>query len=181
MKWIGKLLPVFMASIVFLAPAGASAYWITPQYSAPVRTLATSPTAPKADNVDATTASVEKTLLQLANQERSRYGLAPLQADTTLANLARLKSRDMVAKHYFSHNSPTYGSPAQMLAKYGISYMQFAENIAQGSSATQIHQMWMASPGHRANILNPQLTKLGVGVAQDGMGYTATQLFITAR
>jgi uncharacterized YkwD family protein len=120
----------------------------------------------------------EQTLLTLLNKERTQRGLAPLQLDSTLASLARLKSQDMIAKQYFNHTSPTYGTPAQMLARFNVHYNQFGENIAQGSSAAQIHVMWMNSPGHRANILNPKFTHIGIGVAGNGT-LTATQIFIT--
>jgi len=126
----------------------------------------------------ATAAPAEQTLLELLNKERTSRGLAPVTMDAQLTSLARMKSQDMVAKKYFGHNSPTYGTPAQMLSRNGVTYKQYAENIAQGSDAHRIHAMWMASTGHRANMLNPGLTHVGIGLAGAAASYTGTQLFI---
>lgn len=188
MKWMNKLLPIAMACAMLLtAPATVAAayypyytnnYWYG-GYSQPATTYSTTGTRTATTQTTASgVASVEQSLLQMVNRERTQRGLAPLQADSTLTNLARLKSQDMVAKNYFSHTSPTYGTPAQMLSRYNVAYKLFAENIAQGSSSAQIHSMWMNSAGHRANILNPKLTHIGIGVVAKGSNYTATQIFI---
>jgi uncharacterized protein YkwD len=138
-------------------------------YTRPTSTTASTGTA---------SSPIEQTLLSLLNQERSKYGLLPLQNDATLTKVARMKSQDMVAKHYFSHTSPTYGSPAQMLTSNGVRYSQYGENIAQGGDAYRIHAMWMANPEHRANMLRTTFTTVGIGLAANGSGYNATQLFI---
>lgn len=180
MKWTNRFVAL-AATIVMMCPSVASAYY---WYAPTTAYKSTAPTAPKATTLATagaaqnSAAAVEQALLRLTNQERAKYGRAPLQADSTLASLARLKSGDMVAKRYFSHTSPTYGTPAQMLAKNGVTYKSYAENIAQGTDAARIHAQWMASSGHRANILNPQLNRIGIGVVAGGSGYTATQLFI---
>lgn len=175
-----KISAVFLAitTVMTLFPAQAAAYYYRrPSYSiAGTRTS----TATTAQSLNAGTADpVASTLLTLLNQERSKYGLPRLQLDTTLSDLARTKSQDMVANRYFSHVSPTLGSPAQMLARNGVRYTQFAENIAQGSDASRIHAMWMNSAGHRANILNPAFTHVGIGTATGSSGSTATQLFVS--
>lgn len=183
MKWTNRFVAL-AAAIVMMCPSVASAYyWYAPTTAyksfAPTATTAQKATTmAAATGTESATTAVEQALLRLANQERVKNGRAPLQADSALTTLARLKSSDMVAKNYFSHTSPTYGTPAQMLAKNGISYYSYAENIAQGANADQIHAMWMASDGHRANILNPQLTRIGIGVVAGRSGYTATQIFI---
>lgn len=186
MNWTNRLVAL-AAAMIILSPSAASAYyWYTPSryYTAPARTVAPAATSTAntlstaAAPTTAATSPVEQTLVQLTNQERMKAGLAPLQVDAQLTSLARLKSADMVAKNYFSHTSPTYGTPAQMLAKNGVTYLSFAENIAKGSTAAQIHTMWMNSAGHRANILNARLNRIGIGVAKSGTGYAATQLFI---
>lgn len=177
MKWMNRLVALAAAAII-MSPGVASAYtW----YGAPNRTAyapASQPRTAMTATADSTASAVEQALLRLTNQERAKYSLAPLKADSPLTSLARLKSSDMVAQGYFGHTSPTYGSPAQMLARYRVSYRYYAENIAQGADATRIHAMWMASPGHRANILDGRMTHIGIGLTPSGSGYSATQLFV---
>ena len=92
---------------------------------------------------------------------------------------ATIKSQDMAQNNYFSHTSPTYGSPFDLMKKYGISYRTAGENIAMGqTSPSQVMNGWMNSEGHRANILNSSFTKIGVGVVQNASGrYYWTQHF----
>lgn len=136
-------------------------------------------TSESAANTSTPTNSVESTLLSLLNKERTSRGLKPVTSDRSVAQVARAKSREMVSRNYFSHNSPTYGSPSQMLTRWGISYRTWAENIAKAGDAHRIHASWMASSGHRANILNPSFTHVGIGTAPTSSGgYAATQLFI---
>ncbi|HHW06429.1 MAG TPA: hypothetical protein GXX34_02665 [Clostridia bacterium] len=124
--------------------------------------------------------SFEMQVVELVNQERAKAGLKPLTYDAQLSQVARLKSQDMRDKKYFSHTSPTYGSPFDMMKKYGISYRTAGENIAAGQATpAQVVQAWMNSSGHRANILNSQYTHIGVGYAQGGSyGHYWTQMFI---
>ncbi|MDR6224115.1 CAP domain-containing protein [Desmospora profundinema] len=124
--------------------------------------------------------SIEMEVVNLVNQEREKRGLKPLKADTKLSQVARDKSQDMIDNNYFSHDSPRYGSPFDMMKAYGISYRTAAENIAAGqSTAKQVMDGWMNSDGHRANILNPNLDTIGVGYAKGGSyGHYWTQMFI---
>jgi uncharacterized YkwD family protein len=116
-------------------------------------------------------------VVDLTNQERQKNGLGPVSADTELQNAAQMKSEDMSQNNYFSHTSPTYGSPFQMLKDLGIEYKVAAENIAAGQrSPEEVVSSWMNSPGHRQNILNKDITHIGVGYAQSGSYWT--QLFI---
>jgi len=121
----------------------------------------------------------EAEVVRLVNAERARYGLKPLEVDFQLAKVARLKSEDMRDKGYFSHTSPTYGSPFQMMREFGITYRTAGENIAAGHrTPAQAMQGWMNSPGHRANILNANFTHIGVGYAEGGSyGHYWTQMF----
>jgi uncharacterized YkwD family protein/spore coat assembly protein SafA len=123
---------------------------------------------------------IEHDVLQLSNQERAKYGLSPLRPDWQTARVARHKSQDMRDKHYFSHTSPTYGSPFEMLKAYNISYRSAGENIAMGQQTPQeVVKAWMNSEGHRKNILNPNFTHIGVGYAKGGTGrFYWTQMFI---
>jgi len=119
----------------------------------------------------------EQQVVDLTNQERTKAGLAPLKADYELNRVAREKSRDMSINNYFSHNSPVYGSPFDMMRSYGINYRAAGENIAKGQRSPQeVVQAWMNSPGHRANILNGSFTHIGVGYVEKGNHWT--QMFI---
>lgn len=122
----------------------------------------------------------ENQVIQLTNAERTKRGLAPLKADWQLSRVARYKATDMRDKNYFSHTSPTYGSPFTMIKDFGISYTAAAENIAAGQTTPQaVVTAWMNSPGHRANILNSSYTKIGVGYAKGGSyGAYWSQMFI---
>jgi uncharacterized YkwD family protein/spore coat assembly protein SafA len=124
--------------------------------------------------------NIESQVISLTNQERAKHGLPALKADWELSRVARYKSVDMRDKRYFSHTSPTYGSPFTMMKNFGITYRTAAENIAQGQTTAQaVVQAWMNSPGHRANILNKSMTHIGVGYAKGGSGrHYWTQLFI---
>lgn len=119
-------------------------------------------------------------VLNLVNAERSKQGLKPLTLSVELTNIATLKSKDMAANNYFSHYSPTYGSPFEMLQKFGISYRSAGENIAAGQrSPEEVMQSWLNSSGHRTNILNSGYTELGVGYYKGGSyGVYWTQTFI---
>lgn len=123
---------------------------------------------------------IEHQVIQLVNQEREKNGLNPLRPNWQLSRVARHKSQDMRDKHYFSHTSPTYGGPFDMIKAYNISYSYAGENIAMGqTTAWQVMQGWMNSSGHRQNILNPNFTEIGVGYAEGGTGkYYWTQMFI---
>lgn len=119
----------------------------------------------------------EKKVIELTNAERRKNGLSDLKADSALSNVAREKSKDMKAKNYFSHTSPTYGSPFDMMRDFGISYNTAGENIAMGQrSPEEVVQAWMNSEGHRKNILNGNFTQIGVGYVEDGNYWT--QMFI---
>ncbi|MDP2892645.1 MAG: CAP domain-containing protein, partial [Bacillota bacterium] len=97
-----------------------------------------------------------------------------------LARVARYKSQDMVNKHYFSHYSPTYGSPFMMMEDFGLRFSAAAENIAMGQrTPAEVMAAWMSSAGHRANILSSAFTQIGVGAAKKADGTLIwTQMFI---
>lgn len=125
---------------------------------------------------------MEKKMVQLVNQEREKAGLKPLQVDSTLTSLAEKKSIDMAVKGYLSHKSPTYGFPEDMVANAGVTYRICGENLAGSQTVEKAHEALMKSPGHRANILRPEFTHIGVGiVASDRYGLLVTELFIQAK
>ncbi|MEW9077749.1 CAP domain-containing protein [Terrisporobacter glycolicus] len=124
--------------------------------------------------------SFQKEVTRLVNVERSKRGLSQLSFNSQLSNVATLKSQDMINKNYFSHTSPTYGSPFDMMKQFNISYRAAGENIAMGQrTPAEVVNAWMNSQGHRENILNPNFTDIGVGVAKSSNGTLYwTQMFI---
>ncbi|NCC67911.1 MAG: secretion protein, partial [Clostridia bacterium] len=117
--------------------------------------------------------SFEQQVVALVNEQRAANGLAPLTLSQPLSDAARAKSQDMHDNNYFSHTSPTFGSPFEMLSAFGISYRTAGENIAMGYSTPEaVMNGWMNSAGHRANILNANYTQIGVGYVADGNYWT---------
>lgn len=126
---------------------------------------------------DSSVLSYEEEVVRLVNVERAKYGLSALKINWELSRVARYKSQDMHDNNYFSHTSPTYGSPFDMMKSFGISYRTAGENIAKGYTNPQaVVTGWMNSSGHRANILNSSFTQIGVGYVASGNYWT--QMFI---
>lgn len=120
----------------------------------------------------------EGEVIRLVNVERAKQGLKDLTYDWQLSRVARYKSKDMSDNNYFSHTSPTYGSPFEMMKSFGISYRSAGENIAKGQATPKaVVDAWMNSSGHRANILNKSFTHIGVGYVEKGKYWT--QMFIS--
>jgi uncharacterized YkwD family protein len=120
----------------------------------------------------------EQKVVELTNQERAKQGLPALEVDAELSKVAKEKSRDMQANNYFSHDSPTYGSPFDMMKQFGVEYSAAGENIAMGQpTPEEVVQAWMNSDGHRKNILSSNYTHIGVGYVEDGHYWT--QQFIS--
>lgn len=132
------------------------------------------------DSTTGNFSAYQKEVVDLVNVERSKAGLNPLTLDADVSNVATKKSQDMIDNNYFAHNSPTYGSPFDMLKKFGISYKTAGENIAMGQKTPkEVVNAWMNSEGHRKNILNPNYSKIGVGIAQKSGGSIYwTQIFV---
>lgn len=106
----------------------------------------------------------ELKVFRLVNEERTSRGIAALTLNSTLTDLAILKARDMRDNIYFDHTSPTYGTPGEMLDRFGVNNRAYGENIAAGQATPEdVMRVWMNSPGHRANILDPRFTDIGVG------------------
>lgn len=130
--------------------------------------------------------SVEDKVLELSNVERSKAGLAPLTMDNTMRKAARYKAEEMLQYGYFDHNSPHTGSPFDLLKAFNVKYNAAGENIQYSMgrdkasvTAEYIVNNWMNSPGHKANILNGNYKRMGVGVAFSPNGNRAyeSQLF----
>lgn len=122
----------------------------------------------------------ESEVVRLVNIERSKNGLPALKENWEVSRIARYKSQDMINKSYFSHTSPTYGSPFAMMESFGVKFSAAGENIAMGQRTPQeVVTAWMNSPGHRSNILSPNFSQIGVGLAKDKNGICYwTQMFI---
>jgi uncharacterized YkwD family protein len=139
-----------------------------PEQQQPVK--APQPTTPQATS---TLSAYEQKVVDLTNQERAKNGLPALKVDLTLSKMAHEKSRDMSANSYFSHTSPTYGSPFDMMKKYGITYRSAGENIAMGQrTPEEVVKGWMNSEGHRKNILSRNFNYIGVGYVSQGNYWT---------
>ena len=127
--------------------------------------------------IDSNVLDYEKEVVRLVNEIRDQNGLNALVEDWELSRVARIKSQDMRDNNYFSHTSPVYGTPFQMIKNFGISYRSAAENIAKGQTTPKAAvNAWMNSPGHRANILNATYKKIGMGYVSSGNYWT--QMFI---
>lgn len=121
----------------------------------------------------------EQEVFNLINSRRTSNGLSVLKNDNELQRVARIKAQDMVDNNYFSHQSPTYGSPFDMMKSFKISYKSAGENIAANSSNNGAVDAWMNSSGHRANILNGGFNYTGVGVVSSPKyGKMYVQMFI---
>lgn len=156
-------------------------YWVLvlrnqPQ---PAKIPAPAPTPAPAPVAADKAAQFAQRVVELCNVERQKAGLAPLILDAPLTKGATAKSQDMIDNNYFSHTSPTYGSPFDMMKAFGIKYMAAGENIAAGYDTPEaVVTGWMNSEGHRANILSAKFSKIGVGYAAGGsMKYYWTQWF----
>lgn len=124
--------------------------------------------------------ALESEVIRLVNIERQKAGLPPLSANWELCRVSRYKSQDMISKQYFSHTSPTFGSPFQMIENFGIKFSSAGENIAYGQKTpAEVMTSWMNSSGHRSNILSSSYTQIGVGLAKNSNGVCYwTQQFI---
>ena len=123
--------------------------------------------------------SDEKEVFDLINKQRTNNGLSALKMDSEALQVARVKAQDMVDNNYFSHNSPIYGSPFEMLNSFKVTYKTAGENIAGNSSNSAAVTAWMNSSGHKANILGDSFNYTGIGVVKSSKyGLILTQMFI---
>ncbi|MDD4835438.1 MAG: CAP domain-containing protein, partial [Lutispora sp.] len=135
------------------------------------------PYTPPPTSSDDNFTAMQTEMLGYINAERTANGVAPLTLTKTLSNGAYLKSKDMAVNNYFSHTSPTYGTPFDMMKSLGISYSAAGENIALNTSIKGAHDAFMNSSGHRANILNTGFANIGLGIYQKDNYIYITQWF----
>jgi len=134
--------------------------------------------SPDPGDVDELNAQEEQ-LLDLVNREREERGLSSLKVDQELTRLARKKSQCLIDNNYFAHESPTYGSPADMIRNAGISFRLASENLGRGGNIEGIFHSFMGSTGHKNNIVNERYNYTGIGIIYEpGRGYLVTQLFV---
>lgn len=138
--------------------------------------------SPDSENSGSFLPAVEQEIFRMVNEERTKAGVPTLSYNTTMEKYARIKSKDMGDRNYFSHENPEGQLITEQMSKDGVTYSAWGENIAyvQGSAsnaASEIMNMWMNSPGHRQNILSTNFTSIGVGVSQHGNTIYATQEF----
>ena len=121
----------------------------------------------------------ESQLLSLINAERNKNNLSSLEIDENLQNVARLKAQDLVQNNYFSHNSPTLGTPFDILKSKKISYKTASENIACNSSIPAAVESWLNSESHKENILSNDYNYTGIAVVDSiAYGKIIVELFI---
>jgi uncharacterized protein YkwD len=122
---------------------------------------------------------IKRALLQLVASARAEAGLAPLMLDEGLSQLALAHSLDMKESSFIGHTSPTHGTPAERAARGGYRSGLILENVGRGASARDVHDGLVASPAHHRNLLNPDVTHVGIGVEPDGKGeFLVTQIFL---
>jgi uncharacterized YkwD family protein/spore coat assembly protein SafA len=182
---------VFAQNTVYTVQPGDSMWKIAVKYEAGVSEIqAANPQITNADLIypgqkitipgNSDVKTQENEVIRLVNVERAKVGLPGLKANWQLCRVARYKSQDMINKNYFSHTSPTYGSPFTMMQNFGVSFSAAGENIAYGQrTPAEVMVSWMNSPGHRSNILSPTYSEIGVGLAKSSSGTCYwTQQFI---
>lgn len=151
------------APVATAAPTKAPVATAAPT-KAPVATPVATAAPTKAPAAVSTNTTYTQQIVTLVNKERATAGLAPVSSLDSLNKVAAAKATDMRSNNYFSHTSPTYGSPFDMMASFGVTYSYAGENIAMGQkSPEEVMTAWMNSPGHRANILSANFNYIGVG------------------
>lgn len=179
------------------APRSAPALVATPASTTPatapniVLSAPAPPPAPVATAGPAAAAAValdarEQGLLEAMNARRASAGLSPLAVSAALTGVARTRSSDMLANGYFAHSSPSGQTWYSLLSSLGLSYSAGGENLAKvsGDAVTSVStaiEALMASPTHRANILNPAYRVVGVGAAVQGDSLTILTSIFTDR
>ncbi|MFI8306186.1 CAP domain-containing protein [Streptomyces sp. NPDC085927] len=138
-----------------------------------------SASSPAATGAPEATGAIAK-VVEIVNAERGKAGCSPVKVNTALTEAAQKHSEDMAASSNMSHTGSDGSSPDDRITRAGYSWSTYGENVAYGySTPEQVMAGWMASPGHKENILNCAFKEIGVGLAQPGSYWT--QDFGTAR
>jgi uncharacterized protein YkwD len=137
------------------------------------------PALPAPHRGPATEREAEALLLRLLNRDRERSGLPPLAESAALCALARGHSADMRDRKFFAHVSPRTGRLSDRAENAGVPFRRIGENIAVGADVIEAEAALLRSPGHRMNILDPEYTQVGVGVAFDTDAQGNRRVFMT--
>jgi uncharacterized protein YkwD len=125
--------------------------------------------------------SAERQLTDAANRERKNLGLPTLKWDEALANAARRHAAEMAKHGTISHQFPGEPSLPARATKAGARFSSLAENVAQAPSPTAVHDLWMHSPPHRANLLDKDMDSIGMGVVERNGEVFAVEDFSKAK
>lgn len=121
----------------------------------------------------------EQETLNLVNQYRKQNGLEELKALSNLQEVAKIKANDLVKNKYFSHNSPSLGTPFEMLEQNGVKYTVAGENLAGNMNPEKAVEAWINSTPHRENMLESKFEYTGICVIESPVyGKVFVQLFI---
>ncbi len=180
---IGKLGDWYVVHLNNDTVGVASGKYLEPYYppqSAPRSTPQVTPNpTPATGQTTGQVVQEAQKMLDLVNSERAKAGVQSLKMDTEVMKVAQIKAQDMVDKNYFSHTSPTYGSPFDMLKSFNVSYKAAGENLAGNNTVERAHTSLMNSEGHRKNILNGSYNHIGIGIADSPRyGKIYVQMFI---
>ena len=120
-------------------------------------------------------AITQENIITLTNESRKELNLPLLKANSELSRAAQTKADDMLAKGYFSHNTPEGKTPWTFITAAGYNYISAGENLAVNfTEAENVETAWMKSPGHKANIVNKNFEEIGIGISQgEYQGHTA--------
>jgi hypothetical protein len=134
--------------------------------------IATAPLAPQA--------LTRETVIESTNAERQAHGLQPLTENELLNKIAEGRARDLLAKQYFDHVSPTGEQASDVAQHIGYAYKIIAENLAQGFFPTgkKMVDGWMQSPSHRKNLLNPEVKEIGISILKGKMNGQETTVAV---
>lgn len=152
----------------------------SPSTRKPTTAPSTAPSPSSTPKPTATASGAVARVVELVNAERGKVGCSALTLNTTLSKVAQAHSEDMARHQNMSHTGSDGSAPGDRITSAGYTWSAYGENVAYGyASPEQVMAGWMASPGHKANILNCAFKEIGVGLAQPGSYWT--QDFATAR
>lgn len=154
--------------------------YIKPCYDKELDIAPTSTESVETQSVAQTILSEDETaFFNAINDLRTKNNLQSLQIDDATENVARLKAQDIVDENYFSHTSPNYGTPFEMLSTNGVTYKTASENIAGNSTLEGAINSWMNSESHKNNILSNNFNYTGVAIVNSPQyGKVLVQMFI---
>jgi uncharacterized protein YkwD len=126
-------------------------------------------------------ANVERGLFDAVNRERHQQGLPTLKWDDALAGAARKHAEQMAEQRTLSHQLPGEPSLSARVGQAGVHHSWLSENVAEGTGAGDIHDQFMKSANHRANILDSDMDTVGIGVVESGGKWYAVEDFCKAK